>query len=106
MSDEFQENRDFPPMYVLGATADNGAVYMTDLELLRGFCDKIESDVYIIPSSVHEVLLIPVDGTESESMLNEMIADVNKTELEPVEVLSNHAYYFSRNTGFESRIAV
>ena len=58
--------------------------------------DKIEKDLIIIPSSVHEVILIPKDNEISDEEINEMIGEVNENELETVEILSNHMYLYCR----------
>ena len=56
----------------------------------------MESDFYILPSSVHEVILIPATDRTSISELSEMVQEVNGTEVARDEVLSQHAYYYSR----------
>ncbi len=103
---EFDENDNSKQMYVLSGDVNHGAIYMTDVKLLKEFCDNIGSDVYVIPCSVHEVLLVPAENPEDELLLNEMVIDVNKTQLEPVDVLSDHVYYFSKNGGYEYKTAV
>lgn len=49
---------------------------------------------YILPSSVHEVLLLPKDGCSlSDNELTDMVRAVNANEVRPEEVLADHAYF-------------
>lgn len=63
----------------------NGAAVLCYARLPREF--------YMLPSSVHEVLILPPKMVEDESMLTEMVQSVNSTEVAPEERLSDHAYY-------------
>ena len=86
-----------PSMYVL--TNDegfNGAATLVYPEKLREIADQLNSDLFIIPSSIHELILIPDDGTIQPDSILEMIIQVNSTEVAPSEVLSNKLFYFSR----------
>ena len=65
---------------------------------IKDFAAYMEKDIYIIPSSVNECLLLPIcDGTKSPQELCADVVDVNKTLL-PQDVLSNHVYKYDRNT--------
>ncbi len=99
-----REEVEVSPMYVMTTDGVNGAVSMLYEEKIGDFCESIDSDVYVIPSSINEVILVPRKGCIPEGMLNEMVREVNATELEPVDVLSDHVYYFDRDDGY--RMAV
>lgn len=77
----------------------NGAVCVLYPGLMRGIAEKLGSDLFILPSSVHEVLLIPASERTSAAELTEMVQDVNATQLAREEILSDHVYYFSRKEG-------
>ena len=65
---------------------------------IKDFAAYMEKDIYIIPSSVNECLLLPIcDGTKSPQELCADVVDVNKTLL-PQDILSNHVYKYDRNT--------
>lgn len=67
-------------------------------EKVRGM---IRGDFYILPSSIHEVILVPESfGLEPERM-QEMVKEINQTGVTPEEVLSDSVYYFD---GEEIRI--
>ena len=75
----------------------NGAIAMKATEKLAEVADKYGKQVLaILPSSIHEILLVPLSGDESVSNLDKMVQDVNATQLAPEEVLSNHAYIYGR----------
>lgn len=50
---------------------------------------------YILPSSIHEWLILPDRGEITRDELDSLIRRVNATEVDPAEVLSDHAYYYS-----------
>lgn len=88
------------PMYVMTTEGCNGAISMIYEDRIREFCNKIGRDIYVIPSSISEVILVPFEEGASEEMFNEMIKEVNETQLDPVDILSDHVYYFDRKLGF------
>lgn len=49
---------------------------------------------YVVPSSIHEVLILPAEFEASEEALNEIINGVNADVLAPTNYLSGHAYKF------------
>ncbi len=73
-----------------------GACCILYKQLLQKISERLDSDLYIIPSSVHEVLLIPSTSDINPDGLSNMIQAVNDTELSKDEVLSDHLYYYSR----------
>lgn len=85
-------------MYVMtNSLRTNGAACMTYPGVIREFAEKMGQDVYIIPSSIHEIILIS-GGEWDRDELNEMIHEVNGTQLDPVEILSDHVYIYRRDT--------
>ena len=76
----------------------NGAAVILYPELLKKMYEKFSGNYYVIPSSVHEVLLIK-DEEEEEAYLNRMVSEVNEQHVEPEEVLSGHVYYYSAEKG-------
>lgn len=86
-----------PKMYVVGNESKNyGAAVILYDNFLLNFAKKMKSDFYILPSSVHEVILLPVENIDDEiSRLKEMVYEVNHTELSQEEILSNSVYLFS-----------
>lgn len=54
---------------------------------------------YILPSSIHEVILVPDRGEKTAEELNRMVQEVNREQVEPEERLSDHAYYYDWEKG-------
>jgi hypothetical protein len=87
-------------MYVLTNSQKlNGAACILYKGLLMRFAERIASDLYVIPSSVHEVLLLSAAEQGDHPKLNEIVREVNTSQLSQEEILSDHIYYFSRETG-------
>ncbi len=85
------------PMFVMSNQKQlNGAVCMIYPDILKDFAEEMERDLYIIPSSIHEVLLLPTVMENDADRLSEMVREVNATQVEADEVLANHIYFFSR----------
>lgn len=76
----------------------HGAVCILYPNVLAEFANKMNSDLYILPSSIHEVLLILTDEKTS-SDLSKTVRDINETEVLRQDILSNHVYKFTRETG-------
>ncbi len=76
-----------------------GATVIVYPELLREIAEIYEDDLIIIPSSIHETLVIPNKNMPPEHSIehiNTMIQDVNETHLLDTEILSDHVYYYNR----------
>ncbi|MCM1100774.1 MAG: DUF5688 family protein [Clostridium sp.] len=74
-----------------------GAACMIYPRVLRQVAEQWEDDLYILPSSIHEVLLLPAGGTEDTGQLLAMVREVNRTQVAPEEVLSDNLYFYDRS---------
>ena len=81
-----------------------GAAAMLYPDLLRKVAEEMDCNLFILPSSVHEVLLMPDRGHPDPRLLREMVCEVNETQVAAEEVLSEDVYYFDRRRN-ELRIA-
>ncbi len=77
----------------------NGAACLLYPDLLKQISDAMDSNMYILPSSVHEVLLLPTDEADAfkNEHLKNMVREVNDTQVEEEELLSYSIYYYDRN---------
>ncbi len=66
--------------------------------LLEKIAGEYEDDLCILPSSVHEVILIPRRGETDFQRLNQMVREVNEAQVDPQEWLSDHIYIYERKT--------
>ena len=79
----------------------HGATCMVYPGLLEEIAEVFEDDLIIIPSSIHETLVFPKENLPDEysiEHLNDMIQEVNETQLTDDEILSDHIYWYHRNT--------
>lgn len=75
-----------------------GAVNMFDTDILLNIAKRMHvNNLYVIPSSIHEVILCRMDAMTIEDM-KLLIRGVNATEISPMEVLSDHPYLFDAKT--------
>ncbi len=87
------------PFYVLTNQAGlGGAACMLYDGILKDFADQMESDLLILPSSIHEVLLLSFKDDDQIGQLCQMVSDINSLEVPEDERLSNQVYQYSRAT--------
>jgi len=86
-------------MYVLSNSSGiNGASAMLYPGVLHNFAKEQNANIYILPSSIHELILIPAHSKLSRVALREMVIDVNNSQVPVDEILSNDIYYFDLET--------
>jgi len=84
-------------MYILSnSNGINGASALLYPEVIENFSNTIKSNVYILPSSIHEVILVPFQEEIDKSQLIQMVNEVNETQVAKEEVLSTSVYYYDR----------
>ena len=85
------------PMYVLSNQKRVfGAAGLLYDRVLSDAGVRLEDDFYVLPSSVHEVILVPDHVAGSEKELRTMVHEVNHTQVEPEEILSESVYHYDR----------
>lgn len=76
----------------------NGAVSMLYEENLHQLAEKLGDDLFILPSSIHEVIAVPAEmAGKNMTYLLEMVQEVNMGQLRLEERLSNSVYHYDRN---------
>lgn len=84
-------------MYVLGnKNRAYGAVQMLNTGIMEEAADLLGDGFIILPSSIHEVILVPDACARELSYFKQMVKEINETELAPEEILSGHVYRYSR----------
>lgn len=73
-----------------------GAAMLLNLHELKKLADQVDSDLYLLPSSVHEILAIRTDQHEDVSFLTDAVNAINYYEVKPEDYLSDNVYYFDR----------
>ena len=86
------------PLYILTTNSKYlGASSLLNGPALNQIAEELHSNLFIYPSSIHEVLVLPDEGTRKQrAMQKEMVEEVNESNVSPEERLSNSVYYFDR----------
>ncbi len=93
--DEYWSEEDY--MYVLSNSIRSfGAAAMLYENRLKYIGEYLGESYYLLPSSVHEVIIIPERYSLEHKALSKMIQEINTTQVPSEEILENHAYYYDR----------
>lgn len=82
-------------MYVLTNTLRcYGASSVFYPHVLDMISEMLNEGFFILPSSIHEVIIVPESRGVVEEEMDQIIKNINETQVAPDEVLSDHAYYY------------
>ncbi len=102
LTDIYQSD-DEGPLYVLSNRQRFfGASCILYTAQLQDFANIKNSDLYILPSSIHEVILIPQSVSPNYESLCRMVKEINDSEVDACDRLSDKVYRFDRKTGILS----
>jgi len=71
-----------------------GASVILNTDVMKKVAETLKEDFYILPSSIHECIAVPVGECPEESELREMVREINETQVLPEERLSDQIYRF------------
>ena len=92
-------------MYVLSNEIRSyGASVILYDQMLQNLADKIKESYYVLPSSVHEVIIVPASKSMESIELEAMVTEINETQVEDEEVLSNRVYFYDKEKEPELKI--
>lgn len=93
--DELMEADEIPQMYVLTNEYKlKGAAAVFYPEAMENVAKELGGSFFVLPSSVHEVLILPDDGFMKVDELRNMVTEINATQLTPEERLTDSVYHF------------
>ncbi len=101
-TEELEQALDYnqaPQMLVL-TTPDccHGAAAMLSTKAMEEAKEILQTEqVFVIPSSIFECIILPANGEIKADMLQDMIMSVNATELDPMDVLSDYPLKYDNN---------
>lgn len=75
-----------------------GATALVFAEELEHFAKRIGTGFYVLPSSVHEVILVPECKEFNLEYFKSMVKEINATQVEATEVLSDNIYFYDKET--------
>lgn len=83
------------PMFVLSNVSNYfGAAVLYYPDVLKHISKEMNGDYIVLPSSIHEVIVLPVSGEENFAEINEMIHEINVDQVADEEILADHLYYY------------
>ncbi len=85
------------PMYIL--TSESRCFGSSAMLYDNVFCEfegLMEGDLFVLPSSVHEVIVTPAAGGFTGFELERMVTEINNECVPDLEVLSNRVYFYDR----------
>lgn len=89
-------------MHVLtNAMCSDSAIALCYPDVLKNFAESQGAEeVILFPSSVHEIILVPKqEGLELDAgWCGRLVREINAAKVPPEEVLSDHAYLYSRKS--------
>ena len=92
------EDTEADEMYILcnKKKAGGAGVLLYD-RILENISSKLESDLYILPSSIHETIIIRADKDKNISDLQDMVKNINNTVVSTEDILSDKVYHYIRS---------
>lgn len=85
-------------LYVLSNDCKlNGASALFCSELIHEFAIEKNSDLYILPSSIHEVMLLPKRPDTDLNYLRSILLSANQKVVDAEEILSEHVYLYDKS---------
>ena len=74
-----------------------GSGLLTQKDLLDRIAEMLGENMYVIPSSIHELILVRADSVPDPEILKGMVHDVNESTVDEKERLTGSVYYYDRN---------
>lgn len=97
MQETFEDASTNADMTLLVATnqmGTNGAAVIFYPDFLAKTAKKYQKNLILLPSSIHEFLILPENEDYCEDYLTNMVLEVNRTEVATEDILSDHIYYY------------
>lgn len=76
----------------------NGACMILDKKTMQRVRDLLGSDFYILPSSIHECIVVPIDDTDAD-YYRQIVMEVNSSQVALPERLSDNVYRYTPEDG-------
>ena len=78
-----------------------GAAAVLDDKIMKSVVERVGEEFYVLPSSVHELLVVPVNMGMEVGQLKEMVTSINASEVALEEQLSDNVYRYSTEKGLQ-----
>ena len=95
LQESIRESTQMPSFFVVtNQQRIDGAGALFYPEVMDNLGELLGQDYFILPSSIHEMLVLPDNGEVSADELRMMVTEVNATQVAPAERLTNDVYHF------------
>ncbi|WMJ88574.1 DUF5688 family protein [Anaerocolumna sp. MB42-C2] len=74
----------------------NGASCLIYPDVIKNLAEELDSDLYILPSSIHEIIILKGTHNMDKNIFREMVIDINRTQVPEEDILSDNVYFYSR----------
>lgn len=108
---EFPESGENAMTVVTNDVGVNGAAAIFYPGVMDKIAEMTKGDYFILPSSVHETIVLPDNGALTAKELEAMVTEINSTQVEPWDRLTDQVYHydpidkiFEKASAFEKRI--
>lgn len=108
---DFPESRENAMTVVTNDVGVNGAAAIFYPGVMDKIAETTKGDYFILPSSVHETIILPDNGAMTAKELEAMVTEINATQVEPWDRLTDQVYHydpidrvFEKAATFEARI--
>ena len=89
-------NTDFPMYIVSNDSGINGAASILYPDVLEQLSEKLGGNMYLLPSSTHEMIAVPINIGMSVPQLENLVQSVNQDVVSSDEILSDHVYLYDK----------
>ena len=89
-----ESNKDNPMTIITNDRLVDGASAIFYPGVMDLVGERMQGDYFILPSSVHETLVVPDDGRVSLQELTDMVKEVNMTQVNPEDQLTDQVYHY------------
>ena len=70
-----------------------------DDDFMNQVYERVGKDCYLIFSSLHEIILVPVENMDDVAYMQNMVYEINRTQVSYEDRLSDHVYKYTKEDG-------
>ncbi len=91
--------KEFPMYVIMNNDINNyGAIHLTNVKILQAMSEKFDDDIIILPSSIHEIIVLPKRNIESVEEIRSMVREINLSDaIMDSDILSDNVYVYYKN---------
>lgn len=89
-----EDSEECPMLILTNAAGLNGASAILYPGMTKYIYERVRGNYYLLPASIHEFLIIPENSGARPRDLLAMVKEINETQIQKEEFLSDYIYYF------------